>query len=329
MNMRRLMGFLLVLALFLSFSALSVRQVDAEENALDYESAYGRFLPALTEEAAEKEDAAGKKYNALLDKWAEDPRYPSDTHANFPPFYGGAYINNDKDLVIQTTELSEDILVYFAAVIDLQDVRFEKVEYSFAQLLEEKEQIAAQMKDFAGGTAIARLTGVGISVVRNSVCLHLVLAENADKAAVWAEVRSTISAFPNLVLVSEDGEDSVCTSISTVVGSTTYSRGMASYGQVGTVTDISYTTSYGISDCVVTSASCASGDSGGIVASLGNSIHTRCHYLLRAAYEKDSDLLFFGRRPHCLLLRDGFVSVESFKKQSAVSGKNTCGMQRG
>ena len=209
MNMRRLTSFLLALVVFFSVSELSARKAMAEENSFDSESAYGTFLPALTEEAAAKEDAAGRKYNALLTEWAEDPRYPSDTRANFPSFYGGAYINNDKELVIQTTELSEDILDYFTARIDLQDVRFEKVEYPFAQLLKEKEQIAAQIKSFTGGAAIVQLSGVGISIVRNSVCLHLVLSDKADKEAVWAEVRKNISAFPNLVLVSEDKEDIV------------------------------------------------------------------------------------------------------------------------
>lgn len=58
---------------------------------------------------------------------------------------------------------------------------------------------------------------------------------------------------------------------SLAVGSTTYSKGKSSGCQTGEVIDTNYTTSYGISNCVVTSAPCASGDSGGIVAGSGTS----------------------------------------------------------
>lgn len=55
------------------------------------------------------------------------------------------------------------------------------------------------------------------------------------------------------------------------VGSTTYSKGISSGCQIGTIVDTNYTTTYGISNCVVTSAPCEDGDSGGIVAGSGTS----------------------------------------------------------
>ena len=58
---------------------------------------------------------------------------------------------------------------------------------------------------------------------------------------------------------------------SLAVCSTKYSKGKSSGCQTGDVIDTNYTTSYGISNCVVTSAPCASGDSGGIVAGSGTS----------------------------------------------------------
>lgn len=50
------------------------------------------------------------------------------------------------------------------------------------------------------------------------------------------------------------------------VGYTAYAKGKTTGGMTGQIIDTNYTTSYGISNCVVVNTACAGGDSGGIVA---------------------------------------------------------------
>jgi len=59
--------------------------------------------------------------------------------------------------------------------------------------------------------------------------------------------------------------------ISPVVGTTIYSKGITSGAKSGVITDLYYTTAYGISNVAVTTATADSGDSGGTVAAGGNS----------------------------------------------------------
>ena len=68
---------------------LSVFALDSLEEIRNTE------LQALPLEIQNKENIACGKYNLLLKKWAYDPNYIDDVNADFPEFYGGAYINED------------------------------------------------------------------------------------------------------------------------------------------------------------------------------------------------------------------------------------------
>ena len=76
------------------------------------------------------ENSCNDKYNKLLEYWAYDPAIIDDTNANFPSFYGGIYINEQKSLVIQVTCLNDAVKAYFGNIIDLSNVVFEEVKYS-------------------------------------------------------------------------------------------------------------------------------------------------------------------------------------------------------
>ena len=69
-------------------------------------------------------ELSSDKYNHLLQVWSKDPNYPSDTDANFPDFYGGAYVDDNKELVILVTILNDETIDYFGNLIDLEHVRF-------------------------------------------------------------------------------------------------------------------------------------------------------------------------------------------------------------
>lgn len=96
-----------------------------------------------------REDEAIKKFNALLDCWTA-PTNLNET--NYPDYYGGAYINGDKNLTIQVTGLTKTVIEDLSNIIDLKDVTLEVVDYSYLTLLSEKNKVAEKM--YSGNTAI-------------------------------------------------------------------------------------------------------------------------------------------------------------------------------
>lgn len=317
-----------------------------------------------TETLQSKEDEANAKYNQLLREWAHNPEYIDDICADFPSFYGGAYIDSEKNLVIQVTELSDANIAYFSSIIDLDNVQFEVVNFSFSELMAEYEAILSQIKKENTRVSECPIDGVGLSMRNNAINLYIIQPENAIASTYSIqETIDTVTTFENIRIIESTEQDATCATVEpgsgisngnynrsvgfwaydeddnlgivtaphssiasgdtikigsstfgtadtpyfsgevdavfirrtnssftptrnitgwdfdlqssgyTILaeGSTTYSKGITSGCQTGEIIDISYSTSYGISNCVVTSAPCASGDSGGIVAGSGNS----------------------------------------------------------
>ena len=318
-------------------------------------------LPEIpTEQEQIKEDIANKKYNRLLSEWAYDSRFVDDVYAEFPSFYGGAYINCDKDLVIQVTSINDEITSYFKNIIDLEDVIFEEVKYPYDRLVKDHDLIADRILCNIEDNYNQRVSGIGISIPENKITVYLEISQNdfesepnysllvnevikdteeikyvfdtekcvpattiqpgtyiANRSVgFWANdssgnigivtaphntissgstiyingttfgtagtayysgsvdgvfIKRTNSSFTESRVVSGWGFSLVSSGYTTLaVGSTTYSKGVTSGAQTGQVVDINYTTTYGITNCVVSSATCASGDSGGIVAGGGS-----------------------------------------------------------
>lgn len=311
------------------------------------------------------ENEANEKYNKLLEIWAYDPLYVDDVNAMFPDFYGGAYINHEKELVIQVTDYSEEVIKYFENIIDLTNVKFEEVKYSFNDLNQAHDEIVKRMGEKSTDSFMTNVSGVGVSIPENAVTLYLVIPEEeAYTESIKKEIYENLSNFEKIKVISVSEKDTPASAAvypgskisnstsnrsvgfwakdgsgnlgivtaphstlssgqnlsigsrtfgttatpyfsgnvdavfvkrtntyftpsrnvpghgfslkssgytSLAVGSTTYSNGITSGSQTGQVTDINYTTSYGISSCVVTSAPCDHGDSGGIVAGSGTS----------------------------------------------------------
>lgn len=104
--------------------------------AVFYYAASGHLAPTRKSAVPEKDlqriaELSSDKYNDLLQAWSKDPNYPSDTDANFPDFYGGAYVDDNKELVILVTTLDDETVQYFETLIDLEHVRFSSAEHSF------------------------------------------------------------------------------------------------------------------------------------------------------------------------------------------------------
>jgi hypothetical protein len=343
-----------IVALSLLFSCfISASAAGKEESTLK--------VAVLSPELQAKENEANDKYNKLLAFWAYEPLYVDDVIADFPDFYGGSYIDDNKNLIIQTTGQSKNYIGYFEDIIDLSNVNFEEVKYSYTELKSEHSTITKKMNRASEDELISSISGVGISFPNNSITLYVV----STSAKFAYEVKNAISAFENIEVITTSSKDTACATavepgtkiinsshqrsigfwaydgnnnlgiitaphgsisagdtikignltfgtagtphysgntdavfvrqtnttdftatrynsgwgfnlksngyIALAVGSTTYSRGITSMCQSGTITDINYSTSTGLNSCVVTSAPCDNGDSGGMVAGGGTS----------------------------------------------------------
>jgi len=196
-------------------------------------------LVPLSDELQAKENIANDKYNTLLAKWAYNPNFIDDVKANFPLFYGGAYIDENKELVIQVTKLDDDIRKYFSDMIDLTDTRFEVVKYSFEKLKAEKDNIVKKMNSTSKDDLISSM---GISFSKNSVSLYLCLPENISTADIDESVKNKISSFENIDIIITDKKEKQCASVQPGSGITNgiYTRSVGfwavSGGDVGIVT---------------------------------------------------------------------------------------------
>lgn len=341
-------------------------------------------VSVLSEELQAKENAANEKYNTLLRYWAFDPQYVSDMNADFPAFYGGAYINEGKELVIQVTELKDDITAYFASMIDLEDVVFEEVKYSFLELKAEYDAIREQLNPYSRDATVACISGIGLSFRNNSINLYVVAPEESS-ASTYSDqdVKSRVSSFENIRVITTSGMDIPCTGVRPgtgmtsgsiwrgsvgfwaydqnnnigivtaphwmiikgdifkigsdtfgtaaspyysgntdavfvkrtnddftpsryvsgfnlksnayiylAEGSTTYSKGNVSGYQTGTVTDVNYTTSYDIYDCVLCDVPSQGGDSGGIVAGGGDAVTRYTAGIITGSQEGTDNMIY-------------------------------------
>ena len=353
-NAKKILAIVLVLSLVLPIFSLTAAatsngSIDASDEPLSTFQQY-------------KENIANEKYNILLMHWAYDKEYPSDEYADFPSFYGGAYIDESKNLVIQVTEYDKAKVEYFKKLIDLDSVVFEQVEYSYAKLVEEKDAAVANMaatnREFSD-----TITGIGISIPKNAVNIYIYKPNIQKYSYNIQSVVDALTEFDKINIIETTGRDAPSASVgpgvefqfsggnrstgfwaydangnlgiitaphdsvddndvgkignvtfgvaveavyggsvdavfikrtntsftpdrfvsgigashysgtyrSLAVGSATYSRGFKSLGRAGVVDDVNYTTSYGVNSCVLSTAYCQGGDSGGIVMGSGGS----------------------------------------------------------
>ncbi len=158
----------------------------------------------------DKENLSVTKYNELLKSWSTDSMYYSDSDANYPDSYGGAYINDEKELVIQVTCLDENIKEYYGDIIDLSGVRFEEVGHSLFELRNIKADLLEDI-EIGEGTGIA---GVGIDMQDNSVAIYTVVNSKdisvKDLAGITRKVARTTDKVKYIPVC---GYDNTCAAV--------------------------------------------------------------------------------------------------------------------
>lgn len=148
------------------------------------------------DESMRKESEANGKYNALLSAWSKNPAIISDKSANFPSFYGGAYIDDQQNLVIQVTDLTDEIKTYFSRIISLENVIFNKVKFSYLELLAEHSRIAT---NYLGvNSTNGELVSVGISQKENAINLYIKRGRTQDE---YTAIANKITDFEHVRIV--------------------------------------------------------------------------------------------------------------------------------
>lgn len=149
---------------------------------------------------------ANEKYNQLLVEWAFDKKYPNDIYADFPDFFGGAYVGDHGNLVIMLTRKDEEIEDYFEELIGLDNVLFELSDYSFETLVAESDAAAAAMNE-VNDKYHGAVSSVGISIPDNAinVYVNVTVVEKYDLNV--KKVCGALTSYPNIRVVEVEGYD--------------------------------------------------------------------------------------------------------------------------
>lgn len=201
--MKKLLSIILTLTMLTS-SFLVPNAVTALAN----ESTSDLVPVALSTELQTLENDANEKYNKLLATWAYNPMIIDDVNADFPEFYGGAYINKEKKLVLQVTSLNKSVILYFKNIIDLTNVIFEEVKYSYEELKQAHAEIVQKMDVTSTDSLISSITGVGISFPDNAVSLYLITSDSvAESKSIKHEIQDKVSTFDNIKVIATQSKD--------------------------------------------------------------------------------------------------------------------------
>lgn len=188
-KVRKILASCLIISLIVSCAAFSYAVPEQSVSTQESNTSEGELQHIA--------ELSSDKYNHLLQVWSKDPNYPSDTDANFPDFYGGAYIDDNKELVILVTILDNETINYFKNLIDLEHVRFSLADHSFQELLHAQESINNYLaSDGLDGTSSALITGTGISIKENAVTVYAATENLEELHNSLASVYTTRSGQP-------------------------------------------------------------------------------------------------------------------------------------
>ena len=200
--MKRIIIFTLTLVMALS---LGVQVYAAPADAIgrtDSKNAAAEKIDPV--DYREKESAAYNIYMAMLTEWSEDKDNVSDLTADYPDYYGGSYINENHDFVIQVVGPVDDAIADLSRFIDTDGVIFEEVKYTYNQLQEEADRIAAEMQT-SGTKAAEAVSLVGIAGKENSMLIYIKNAKG--KSSDNSDLLEGITDFENVIVVNTDEKE--------------------------------------------------------------------------------------------------------------------------
>ena len=183
-------------------------EIDIDEKEKSPSEALQTLPTALGGEAAQMEQISLQKYNDLIKFWCGNTGVADEAAAEYPDFYGGAYLDEERALVLLVTSDENAAAAYFSDLIDMEHVTIRTVQYNYWTLLKEQAQIAALMPTFEG-TLIKRITGVGIDIKGNAVALYVETDHADDADLIKKEVAEKISRFDRITIIVQNKKDTV------------------------------------------------------------------------------------------------------------------------
>ena len=146
------------------------------------------------------------KYNQLLVEWAFDKNYPNDIYADFPDFFGGAYIGAHGNLVIMLTHQDKQIEDYFDKLIGLDNVVFEKTTHSFETLVSESDAAAGRIAE-VNSAYHGAVSSVGISIPDNAINVYINMNIVEEYDLDVKQLCNALTAYENICIVEVSGYD--------------------------------------------------------------------------------------------------------------------------
>ena len=183
-------------------------EIDIDEKEKSPSEALQTLPTALGGEAAQMEQISLQKYNNLIKFWCGNTRLADEAVAEYPDFYGGAYLDEKHSLVLLVTSDEDAATAYFSDLIDMENVSVKTVQYNYRTLLAEQARIASLIPTFEG-EAIKRITGVGIDVKGNAVALYVETDYANDADLLENEVAEKISRFGRITIIVKNQKDTV------------------------------------------------------------------------------------------------------------------------
>lgn len=158
----------------------------------------------LDKNLEEIEEKSLEKYNILLKTWSRNPDYPDDRNADFPSFYGGAFIDDYKNLVIKVTEYNSSVEEYFADLIDLENVRFAHAECALIDLFEIQSQLNERIVSLDNENQQELVEGTGISIADNCVNLYVQADTDEVRVATAEDLSDIVADLEHVQIISRN-----------------------------------------------------------------------------------------------------------------------------
>lgn len=146
------------------------------------------------------------KYNQLLVEWAFDKNYPNDMYADFPDYFGGAYIGAHGNLVIMLTRQDKQIEDYFDELIGLDNVVFEHTTYPFETLVAESDSATAKIVE-VNDEYHGAISSVGISIPDNAINIYINMHVVEKYDLDVKQICSALTPYENICVVEVSGYD--------------------------------------------------------------------------------------------------------------------------
>ena len=172
---------LLVIAAVNTYSeAGNVPEANLEQ--MDISQEEREIIQMIGEDRFVREGKACDAYDRLLASFSSDPLTRGD---DYPAFYGGAFVDENGDLVINVTNKDAAVIETLTAITGLSEIKIQTVSYSYAELVKMSDELQDRLA-FEEPKLMAMISGFGIDQERCLVRVYVNHTTEEDEEAIRA-----------------------------------------------------------------------------------------------------------------------------------------------